>query len=158
MRDDEQDLDSALLQVQNLADIKNLLRSGLSKQEVTDLMLFRASFIILLTDLLNSDQHAIDRALTPLLDQIILDHDPDDITYITTHSDYTLEQDSLEINENLFSLPLPYQLLDPSLPIEIRVKDLYSYFIKLLPAKNIAKEILVQLSDAQRGTGVWLHK
>lgn len=154
---DDDEINSTILKMQNIADIKALLDSGLTSEQVLNLMLFRASFILLLAEILNSDNSTIDLALTPLLDKIIIDHNPYEDFYKIPSSDQENIHKAHEIYVQLNQTPLKPEIHNPALAIADRVSLLYDTNIQILPAKSLAKEILVQLSDAHRGTGVWQH-
>ena len=163
---------SQILGLQTTLDIHALLKEGLSREGVLNLMMFRAQLIQLLFLYASSTSSTeMEKVFTPLFDEMVLDNEKHSKEPQTLEQQSMLERRNLDysstedvnwvVNRLMLEAFDSEQLIDPATANEdwaLHFDSLYHRFSPPLPSLLLAKEVVTQILDMSNGTGIWSHK
>lgn len=158
---DSSGIDRVVIALQNDADIRAYIHSGLTAEEVILLFQYRAKLISLIAELLESiDDDSPEYSFDFYMDLIARDIQTP--AALIENNSYGTELDrsvngiisaldsmELDISEEL-------RKFTPS-EWESEATELYETYASYLPPIMVARETATQLIDLDQGTGVWVH-
>lgn len=154
-------IENVVLALQNDADIRTYLNSGLRPEQIVLLFQYRARLIMLIAELLEGLHEASpDYSFEFYMELISRD--------INSFSDMPPASMSREsIDQSVNSIIKALNSMEMEMPGEARqfsaaeweveARALYEEYKQLLPADAVARETATQLIDLDQGTGVWVH-